>query len=423
MKIGKLNQKSYQPLVASSQAVPEPTSSVLLIAAACLHFGAQRGRNWAAISPSMGERCIVLLVIVFAATVLSLTSPAAGDILYLGSQGPGRHIVEVNSSGTVSVFTSLPAGAVYAAGVAFDLSGNLYASDPNKDTISKITPVGTVSLFKSLPSFSFPTSLAFDGNGDLYVANNGANQINKITPNGTLSIFASLPGGSDSGGLAFDDSGNLYVARGDADQIYKITPEGTPTLFATLSANSIPLGLAFDGIGNLYETGLDNKVRKITASGEVSLFATLPNYTSPEAVGLAFDSNGNLYAAGLSGEVSKITPDGTVSLFATATNQSLLYIAVTDDLGHPLALPPNSLAADFDNDGDVDGRDFLVWQRGGSPGPLSSGDLALWRGQYGNPPLVATSKAVPEPAGTCLLAIGAGLITMLRRKKVVSDTV
>lgn len=43
----------------------------------------------------------------------------------------------------------------------------------------------------------------------------------------------------------------------------------------------------------------------------------------------------------------------------------------------------NILAGDFDNDGDVDGRDFLRWQRGGSPAPLSSGDLSSWQGQYG----------------------------------------
>jgi hypothetical protein len=37
----------------------------------------------------------------------------------------------------------------------------------------------------------------------------------------------------------------------------------------------------------------------------------------------------------------------------------------------------------FDGDGDVDGRDFLAWQRNTSAGPLSSGDLVLWQDQYG----------------------------------------
>lgn len=60
---------------------------------------------------------------------------------------------------------------------------------------------------------------------------------------------------------------------------------------------------------------------------------------------------------------------------------------------------------DFDNDGDVDGRDFLLWQRGGSPSPFSPTDLATWQGEYGMGPLVSNLAAVPEPA-TALLLLG-----------------
>jgi hypothetical protein len=49
--------------------------------------------------------------------------------------------------------------------------------------------------------------------------------------------------------------------------------------------------------------------------------------------------------------------------------------------------PP--LPGDYDLDGDVDGRDFLKWQRGESTNPLGAVDLATWRGNYdlpiGNP--------------------------------------
>ncbi|TWU30014.1 beta strand repeat-containing protein [Bythopirellula polymerisocia] len=71
-----------------------------------------------------------------------------------------------------------------------------------------------------------------------------------------------------------------------------------------------------------------------------------------------------------------------------------------------------ALPGDFDFDGDVDGRDFLIWQRGGSPAPLSAGDLTDWQANYGAP-LTAAASAVPEPVsmglcfglftGTCLL--------------------
>ncbi len=40
---------------------------------------------------------------------------------------------------------------------------------------------------------------------------------------------------------------------------------------------------------------------------------------------------------------------------------------------------------DFDGDGTCDGADFLAWQRGESPYPLSSSDLAEWQAEFGVP--------------------------------------
>lgn len=63
------------------------------------------------------------------------------------------------------------------------------------------------------------------------------------------------------------------------------------------------------------------------------------------------------------------------------------------------------LLGDFDLDDDVDGSDFLLWQRGGSPNPFSPNDLAAWQSSYGSstPSTVANMLAVPEPS-TLLLA-------------------
>ncbi|MDZ4657556.1 MAG: PEP-CTERM sorting domain-containing protein [Bythopirellula sp.] len=76
------------------------------------------------------------------------------------------------------------------------------------------------------------------------------------------------------------------------------------------------------------------------------------------------------------------------------------------------------IAGDFDGDGDVDGRDFLVWQRGGSPSPFSPGDLAAWQGAYNGGALAAVS-AVPEPSALLLLSLG-GLLAGGIRKRVIS---
>lgn len=58
-------------------------------------------------------------------------------------------------------------------------------------------------------------------------------------------------------------------------------------------------------------------------------------------------------------------------------------------------------SADFDNDGDVDGNDFLIWQRGDSPAPLSQSDLDTWQENFGTASSLIT--AVPEPSSIILM--------------------
>jgi len=78
-----------------------------------------------------------------------------------------------------------------------------------------------------------------------------------------------------------------------------------------------------------------------------------------------------------------------------------------------------TFAADFNEDGDVDGDDFLTWQGGfGIPsgaqksdgdadgdGDVDGDDFLLWQDQFGSTPgAAAASSAVPEPAAVILAA-------------------
>ncbi|TWU28359.1 hypothetical protein [Bythopirellula polymerisocia] len=69
---------------------------------------------------------------------------------------------------------------------------------------------------------------------------------------------------------------------------------------------------------------------------------------------------------------------------------------------------PPGIAGDFDGDGDVDGHDFLVWQR--NP---AVGDLSDWQTNYGAPPLAAATS-VPEPATWMLLLCATGAMPIRR---------
>jgi DNA-binding beta-propeller fold protein YncE len=188
-------------------------------------------------------------ILLSVAVALGMTArPARADILYVSTEV--RDIDKIISDGTVSVFSRLLPPSVYPAGLAFDASRNVYATDPNQGQIDKISPTGTVSLFATVPSF--PYGLAFDTSGNLYVAGLFTDEINKITPAGAVSLFATLPTESDPNGLAFDASGNLYVTMDSMDQISRITSSGSVSVFATLPPGSSPRGVAFDSSGSLY---------------------------------------------------------------------------------------------------------------------------------------------------------------------------
>jgi hypothetical protein len=91
--------------------------------------------------------------------------------------------------------------------------------------------------------------------------------------------------------------------------------------------------------------------------------------------------------------------------------------------------------ADFDNDGDVDGEDFLTWQRGITPtgntsatndtgdadddGDVDANDLEIWRTEFGTPQI----SAVPEPASGGITALALlGLTAFARRRETIAGS-
>lgn len=92
-------------------------------------------------------------------------------------------------------------------------------------------------------------------------------------------------------------------------------------------------------------------------------------------------------------------------------------------LSEPLTVPAVSVDADFNADGDIDGDDFLRWQRGNGDadgnGTSDSVDLGHWQQQFGQAPSGATQAfsaitAIPEPSSLILLAIATALATTRR---------
>lgn len=147
--------------------------------------------------------------------------------------------------------------------VVTDSAGNAYIADEGNHTIRKITPAGVVSTFAgtvgeagtvdgigTAAKFDSPQGLAIDSTGSLYVADTGNHTIRKITPAGvvtTLAGLADVNGNTDGTGsaarfnrprkLAIDGSGNLYVTEAGNDSVRKITATGVVSTFATSSSS------------------------------------------------------------------------------------------------------------------------------------------------------------------------------------------
>jgi hypothetical protein len=89
-------------------------------------------------------------------------------------------------------------------------------------------------------------------------------------------------------------------------------------------------------------------------------------------------------------------------------------------------IAPND--ADFDNDNDVDGEDFLIWQRGltaaggsnatgdaNGDGAVNNIDLGAWKGAFGAATVAVSS--IPEPASLTLVALGAAVACLGQRRR------
>jgi hypothetical protein len=100
-------------------------------------------------------------------------------------------------------------------------------------------------------------------------------------------------------------------------------------------------------------------------------------------------------------------------LLAITEVGSVATIATNDSEPSGLTLYVNSIpepgSGDFDNDGDVDGSDFLYWQR--NP---TSGNLADWQTHYGNGALTE-AVSVPEPGTMAMLIFAAALASWTKR--------
>jgi fibronectin-binding autotransporter adhesin len=245
---------------------------------------------------------------------------------------------------------------------------------------------------------------------------NGASLRDRATSAQTLTL----------GALSGDATATLFGYQGGSGataRTWEIGGLGTNTTFAGViqdsagsGATTAPVTLNKVGTGELELTGLN------TYTGNTTVDAGTLSITNPYLADLAditvstgalldlnfvgTDTISDLILGGLPRAIGEW--GGPLS--GAANISSLL--SGTGRLNVTAFTPPPFTPGDFDQDGDVDGRDFMVWQRN-----TSVGNLADWQANYGTGtgPLTAGTTAVPEPTSIVLVAM-AGLFVAARRR-------
>ena len=197
----------------------------------------------------------------------------SGGNVGIGTTTPGSLLSVGNTNGinfSIATSTFNAAGGINLTGGCFSIANNCVGGIISGITNVPIVTASSTATFATVGTN--PNALAFDSSGNLYTANYGTNTVSKVTPGGTVTTFATV--GNTPAALAFDSSGNLYVANQGNSTVSEVTLGGSVTTFATVG--NTPAALAFDSSGNLYVANFGSgTVSKVTPGGSVSTFAKL----------------------------------------------------------------------------------------------------------------------------------------------------
>ncbi|MFL6276172.1 MAG: NHL repeat-containing protein [Blastocatellia bacterium] len=244
-----------------------------------------------------------------------------------------------------------------------------YATKPrptNPNTRGRVTTFagtgapGSTDGPRAAASFADPFGIAVDRRGNVLVSDGATNRIRLITPQGEVKTIAGVGEGYADGpaleaqfntpsAIAFDAAGNLIIADTSNNRIRKLSADyQTVTTIAGSGAQGFkdgaaseaqfdgPIGVAVDRQGNVFVADTYNdRIRKITADGNVSTVVGSPDAASVGAAalkldtpcGVAVDALGNIFIADTgNGEIHKIRPDGeVVHLLAQAAELSTAF--------------------------------------------------------------------------------------------------
>lgn len=237
---------------------------------------------------------------------------------------------------------------------------------------------------------------------------------------GNLEISTSSSSSIDAD-ATFSGPGNLVVA----DQTRMRLRNGAEVDVRILNHGNLGLGTADDDFLGTASVGAFTQ----TASGELAI--QLSNVASGTFDVLTVENNAILDGTlvvqlffgfepvlGNSFGIIETTVGNIGGEFVTEVLpefNGLTFDVVYSEQSVVLEVVEAGLPGDFDGDDNVDGFDFIEWQRGNSPDSLSAADLMLWENNFNATNSASASRAIPE-ADICVYSGMLAAAATLRRR-------
>ncbi|MBA3485436.1 MAG: hypothetical protein H0T51_26880 [Pirellulales bacterium] len=348
-------------------------------------------------------------ILFFGVAYLTLTT-ASGDTVTFNS--PGELASKFNLNGTAGYYVEQPTGGVNNTGSVLPNQAPGNASAIFNAGTFDVTGSDTVTV-SAMVKWQAPTSTLNNALAVGIIGDETHEFLTTNQPSINVSVIAQSTGGPQQ-------FASLRAINQTAGQATSGINAGTMILTV---GNWYKLTATFQNSGAFNTFNITGSLQDWGTTGaalETTLGTGTP--TSPSIFQNASLAADTALFAGFRTESTAGAQ--TVDMFATLPN-------------FPVVAEPD---ADFDGDDDVDGEDFLIWQRGVGVGTtqeagdanessmVDGDDLSVWRAQFTGTLLIAA--AVPECSGK-LLAIcgGFGLISLrhcqpsatppvpLRRKK------
>lgn len=297
---------------------------------------------------------------------------------------------------------------------------------------------GLAEDFSSDPTIVFSSSGATFGS--LFAGDGGRNYMRTIESYAFDSFVAEVT-------VTIQSLGTLnqaFFGLGSGEITNWGTPDfaGVPTVFMTPEPDALKANAA-DGITGdwMDPTGAPaNDWSSAPATGLVSgaagthrLRMTLDAATKMWTGSIDIDYAGGPFVANASTPTYNMTnayDDGGFVVNGWPTQPSKIYFGGDDGAifkDFSVTVSGGAEDADFNNDGSVDGQDFLIWQRGvgvgtdnstgdaNASGSVDGADLNVWRARFGGAAVAAIS-AIPEPTVASLLAALMMIALVWRRR-------